>query len=259
MDEDRLINLVRHAPVLEALREEGPMDRRDFEQQLGVSKSTVYRFTRSLREDGLVERSNGKFVLTALGEVSAEEVTTFAENMETVWRLTPVLELVREHGVGLDVTWFANATVTTAAPGNPYRPVNRFMALVSETETLRGLDPASINPLHFDEINRRIVEGMKTDAIFPTAVVEELLSSNPERARQTLESGNLTLRTHDDLSFGLTLCDDRIGVGIYDNEMGMLQTYIDTDSPEARKWAESVYMDYRDEATKVEWHDEFER
>lgn len=259
MDEDRLVDLVRHAPALEALREEGSMDRREFEQHLGVSKSTVYRITRSLREDGLIERSSGEFVLTALGEISAEEVIAFGETMEAAWRLTPVLEIASAHGVELSVAAFVDATVTTAAPGNPYRPVNRFMELVSETETLRGLDPASINPLHFDEINTRIVEGMRTDAIFPTTVIEELITSNPERAKRTFESGNLTLRVHDDLPFGLTLCDERIGIGTYDEETGLLQTYIDTDASEALEWAEEVYAEYRREATEVQEHDEIGR
>ncbi|WP_231188363.1 MarR family winged helix-turn-helix transcriptional regulator [Haladaptatus sp. DYF46] len=254
MDTERLIELIRRAPVLEALADKGTMDRRELEQHLSVSKSTVHRFTHSLRESDLIERSGGEFVLTALGEVAAAEATAFGTTIETAWELAPILEGAKAHGVDFDVTVFTGATVTTAAPGNPYRPVNRFMSLVSETDTLRGLDPTTINPLHLDDIQNRIVDGMETDAVFPTAVVKELLTSNPERAKKAFESGNLTLRVHDDLPFGLTICDDRVGVGIYSTETGLLRTYADTDAPAARKWAEGVYADYHEEATELVEH-----
>ncbi|EMA43618.1 helix-turn-helix transcriptional regulator [Halococcus saccharolyticus] len=256
MNTERLIELIRRAPVLEALREEGMMDRRELEQHLDVSKSTVHRFTRFLLENGLIERAGGEFVLTPLGEVSAEEIAAFDTSIQTAWQLAPVLEVANAHGVDIDLKAFADATVTIAAPGNPYRPVNRFMSLVSETDSLRGLDPASINPLHMDDIYQRIVDGMETEAVFPPAVIENILTSNPERAKTAFESGNLTLRVHDDLPFGLTLCDNRIGVGIYDEDTGLLRTYADTDAPAAHEWAEAVYTTYRDEATPFTDHAE---
>jgi predicted transcriptional regulator len=256
MDTERLIDLIRRGPVLEALREAGAMDRRELEQHLDVSKSTVHRFTRALRENGLIERSGSEFVLTPLGEESAAEVAAFSTAIETVWKLAPVLRATSAHGIDFDVAAFTDATVTTAAPGNPYRPVNRFMTLVNETDTLRGLDPASINPLHLDDIYERIVEGMTTDAVFPPAVVAELLTANPERAERAFESGYLTLRVHDDLPFGLTICDERVGVGIYDDDTGLLRTYADTAAPAAHEWAESVYTTYRDEATELTEHTE---
>lgn len=259
MDTERIIELIRHAPVLQVLQREGPVDRRELEQHLSVSKSTVHRFTRSLREHGLIERSGGEFVLTSLGEMSIEEITAFETSIETLWELAPVLEVASANGIDISVAAFADATVTIAEPGNPYRPVNRFMSLMNETDTLCGLDPASINPLHLDEIYERIVTGMKTDVVFRPAVVEELLISNPERAQTAFESGNLTIRTHDDLPFGLTLYDDQIGVGIYGEEMGLLRMYVDTDAPAAYEWAEEVYTDYRDKAIELTEHTELSR
>ena len=250
MDTDALVALVRRAPALAALRE-GPLDRRDLEERLGVSRPTVHRLTRTLDERGLVERAGGEFALTGLGEVIAETVGEFERDVEAARRIAPVFEAVSDHDPAIDPGAFAGATVTTAAPGNPYRCVERFMELVSETDTLRGVDPTAINPLHLDDIHARIVDGMETDAVFHPEVVAELLTSNPERAHTAFESGNLTLRVHDDLPFGLTLCDDRIGVGVYDDETGMLRTYVDTDAPDAREWAKAVYADYRAEATEL--------
>jgi hypothetical protein len=61
------------------------------------------------------------------------------------------------------------------------------------------------------------------------------------------------LRAHEDLRFGLTLCDDRVGLGVYDGETGMMELYLDTDSPAAYEWAEGVYATYLVEADVVDW------
>lgn len=251
MDSEDLIELVRREPVLDVLREEDSIDRRELEQRLDVSRSTVHRFTRSLRENGLIERTGSEFVLTPLGEVTAEEVTKFQSTIETAWELAPILQAAATHDIDIDIKPFTDATVTSAAPGDPYRPVNRFMSLVKSTETLRGLDPASISPMHVDEMYDRIRNGMKTEAVYPLAVAKDFLTSYPKRAQTVLESGYLTLWIHNDLPFGLTLYDDRIGVGIYDDETGLLRIYADTDAPIAREWAEDVYTGYRADATPL--------
>lgn len=130
--------------------------------------------------------------LTPLGEVAAEEVAEFQSTIETAWELAPVLEATAIHDIDIDLEAFAGATVTTAAPGNPYRPASRFMSLVETTETVRGLDPASINPLHIHEIYDRIVAGMETEAVYPSEVVEELLTIASSPVRSGTNSGSTT-------------------------------------------------------------------
>ena len=254
METDALIDVIRRAPVFAALRER-PLDRRDLQETLDVSRPTVHRLTRALDERGLIERVEGEFALTALGETVAASVESFEREVTAASRVAPVLSAVRDETPPFDATAFADATVTSAEPGNPYRPVNRFMTLVTETETLRGLDPATINPLHLDDIHERIVEGMQTEAVFPAAVVSGLFESAPDRMATAFESGNLSLRTHDSLPFGLTLCDERVGVGVYDDETGLLRTYVDTDAPAAYEWAEAVYDGYHAAATPLAEHD----
>lgn len=255
MDTDALVTVVRRAPALSALTE-GPMDRQDLQERLDVSRPTVHRLTRALDEAGLVERVDGEFVLTPLGEVVADRVASFERDVESARRLAALLGPVREAPVEFDVRVFADATVTRAGPGDPYAPVSRFMELVGGTASLRGMDPAAVNPLHLDDLHRAIVDGMETDAIFQPDVVEELMANNPERARDAFESGNLTLRTLDDVPFGLTLCDDRVGVGVYEQELGMLEVYVDTDDPAAYDWGEDVFEAYRAAADPVDWPDD---
>ncbi|HET7323365.1 MAG TPA: helix-turn-helix domain-containing protein, partial [Halococcus sp.] len=195
MDTAALITLVRRAPALAALREQ-PLDRRDLEEYLSVSKPTVHRLTRTLGEMGLVEKSGGLFVLTRLGEAVADVVSEFTRNVETAYRLAPLFEIQYPT---LDISAFTDATVTTAVPGDPYRPMQRYYSLVEQTATLRGFDTTVLSPEYVDAIHRQVRDGMETELIYPPAVAAHLLSAHPERVTELFESGHLVFHVHVDL------------------------------------------------------------
>lgn len=57
------------------------------------------------------------------------------------------------------------------------------------------------------------------------------------------------LRVHGDLpTSGISVFDDRIAISCYNPDSGTVQSLLDTDAPAARKWAESTYESYRQEA-----------
>lgn len=247
MTEDLLVRIVRRAPMLEALRG-GALDRRDLEDALGVSKPTVHRAAKSLMELGLVERPRGAFELTAAGADVADAVVDFETTTNAALRLAPLLATVETDAFEVDVDLFADAVVTLPDPGHPYRPVDRFMELVRETDSLRGFDSTTIAPANVEDVYRAIVDGMETELIYPPSVVESIVASNPQRGSKAVESGNLTLLVHDSVPCGLAIFDDRVGLGGYDPETGMLRAFVDTDAPAARSWAENVYASFRAEA-----------
>ena len=253
LDTPALITLIRRAPALAALREQ-PLDRRDLEEFLGVSKPTVHRLARTLDEMDLVERTNGLFVLTELGEVVADVIAEFTRNVETAYRLTPLLETIQDRHPAFDVAAFADATVTTAKPSGPYRPVQRYCSLIEETRVLRGFDTTTLSPQHIDAVHRRVCDGMETELVYPPAVATHLLSTYPERMAEMIESGYLDFRVHTDVSYGLVLFDDRVGIGSYCKTTGALQAFIDTDVANVREWAETIYDAHWTEAEPFEMH-----
>lgn len=87
VDTDLLGDIVRHGPVLEALRQE-PLDRGEIETRLDVSRATSHRFTQWLDEQGFVEKVDGRFELTGRGEAVADEVPGSRRPCEpsTGWR-----------------------------------------------------------------------------------------------------------------------------------------------------------------------------
>ena len=251
IDPDRLGDIVRHGPVFEALREE-PLDRREIEERLDVSRATSHRFTKWLGEQGFVEKADGRFQLTGRGEAVTDEVLRFEANVSTAHRMGPLLDVICPHHAEFAMEPMVDATVTVAEPADPYRPVERFISLVGETETFRGFNTTHMAPLSIGEFYQKIFDATESEIVYTPGVVEKLLDTFPTRADEAIERGQLTLRTRGKLPYGLAIFDDRVGLGGYDDETGLMQAFVDTDSPIAREWAERVYASIRADSTPLD-------
>lgn len=250
-DRDLLLDVARYARGLDALAN-GPRDRRALERELDVSKTTGYRLTRFLEDNGLIERSQGGYALTDQGEDIRDAVAASRRTVQAALRLGPVLERVRDRSPDIDLEAFADATVTTARRGDPHSPVSRCIELVEATETLRGVYVGTIIPLYISDIGQRIVDGMETVNVGSPVRIAEVLAEAPAKCHEVCASGHLTIYLHDDLSFGLVILDDRVGIGIPGTDTARLQIFVDTDSPEAREWAETVFDSYKSEAVEMD-------
>lgn len=246
-DPDLLIDLIRRSPLLEALQQ-GPLDRGELQDHLDVSRATCHRHTRTLEELGVIERVDGRFQLTDAGRLVTDALTTFERKASSALQLAPVLDAVGDAPVDVDAEAFEGATVTSAEHGDPYSPVARFVALVSETETVRGFDVDVIAPVYMEEIQGRIVDGMETEAIALPEVAKNAIDDYPEKCMEACASGYLTINLLDDLPFALAILDDRVRIGVSERDSRQLRVFVDTDSPAVREWAETVYERYQREA-----------
>lgn len=244
---DRLIEFIRYRPVLEALFQT-PLDRQEIERRLDISRATSHRFTKRLIELGVVEKTDGEFRLTGYGEVVVDETFRYETNVRVARQLTPLLDVICEYHREFVIGPFADATVTTADPEDPYRPVNRFVSLARESEIFRGFNTTQMVPLSMEGFHRELIEDTETEVIYLPAAVETLLETYPERAAKAMERGHLALRSRDALPYGLAIFDERVGIGGYDEETGTLRVFVDTDAAIAREWAESVYELYREDS-----------
>lgn len=190
-EEAVLTELVQRSPVLAALAEE-PLDRPDLDERLDVSRATSHRITRSLTDRGLIERVDGAFQLTALGEAARAAVERFETEVSVALRQAPVVEAVADVAP-LPLSALADARETRADRGDPHAPVVCFLDLVRGTETLRGFDTWSIAPTYMEAIQERILSGMQAELVDPLDVVVDVMEHYPEKCVEVCVSGNLDI------------------------------------------------------------------
>ncbi|WP_254763109.1 helix-turn-helix transcriptional regulator [Natrinema marinum] len=250
--EDDLLELVRRREVFDVLADE-PLEKPELAAALEVSPATTHRILTSFRKKDWITRTDNGYALTPVGERMGTTVDAYQSAVTETRRLAPLYELLSGTTlpVPADVDWFADATVTAVGPHDPYRPLNRFIDLLGETDSLRGCDTTSVAPTYVDDVHERILEGMSVEIVFEPPVIDRLATAYDDRTAEAFERENLRLWARDDLPFGLALFDDRVGVGGYDPDVGILSVFVDTDDPDAYAWGERVFEAYRDEADRV--------
>ncbi|WP_306058081.1 helix-turn-helix transcriptional regulator [Natronococcus wangiae] len=226
-----------------------PRSRAELWELTGVSSSTIRRTLGEFEDRGWVRRSGYQYETTQLGAFIAAAMAELLERFETEQKLRDVWQWLPSEESGFTIDMCSDAVVTVAEADDPYRPVNRFISLLRETDQFRfvGFDVALFEQCK-EELCERIVDGMRAEIINQPRVVNYVRSTCPELFSGALESGNLTVRLHDDLpSSGVGIFDDRIAIIGYNPDSVSVRVLVDTDAPEAREWAESIYESYQRE------------
>ncbi|WP_121742423.1 helix-turn-helix transcriptional regulator [Natronorubrum halophilum] len=247
-----LLELVRRHEVFDVLASE-PLEKPELAAALEVSPATAHRILTSFRENDWITRTDDGYVLTAVGKRMGRAVDNYRSAVTETQRLAPLYELLSSTALptAADIDWFADATVTVVDQHDPYQPLNRFIDLLADTGALRGFDTTSVAPTYVDDIHERILAGMSVEIVFEPPVIDQLATEYTDLAEVAFERENLSLFARDDLPFGLALFDDRVGIGGYDPEVGILSVFVDTDDEDAYAWGEQLFDQYRSTADRV--------
>ncbi|MFC6837256.1 helix-turn-helix transcriptional regulator [Halomarina ordinaria] len=241
--------------VLETLRD-GPTDRRGLCEATGASSPTVGRVLADFEERRWLRRDGSAYGLTRLGEYVADRFLTFRDAMEVEEKLRDVWQWLPVEMPGFDVDLFADAVVSYPGPGYPYEPVERLGRLIASTSSLRGFDNIVYKSSNLETACGAVLEGMTFEYVFTPEALEGMFAWDPDRIVEVAACENATVLVHDHLPdgdrCGLGIVDDRAGICCHDAETGALVAVIDTDAPEARDWAISVFERVRAEATPVD-------
>lgn len=244
-----LVRSEHRVAVLDALAER-PRTRADLRAHTGASASTISRTLRAFEERNWISRSGDRYEATPLGAFVATGLQNLLDRFATerqfrdIWRWLPSAER------GFAVEMVRDAVVTVADVDAPYRPVNRFASLLRSTTRFRfvGPDVGLLEPCG-DDLRRRILDGMEAEIIDPPSAARYVGSTYRDHCAEPLESGNLTVRLHDDVPpYGMSIFDDRIAISCCDRTTGTVRVLVDTDSAAAREWAESTFEACRQEA-----------
>ena len=120
---------------------------------------------------------------------------------------------------------------------------------------MRGFGTTVFKSINNETVCRSVLDGMEFEYVYSPDVLEATIEWNPAAVAEAAACDNCTILLHDDLPdrtrCGIGIFDERIGICCHDAETGMLEAVIDTEAPEAREWALSVYERHRAEAREL--------
>jgi len=241
--------------VMETLTD-GPRDRRQLRDATGASSPTMSRILTDLEDRRWLVRDGPTYSLTPLGEFVANRFLELHGAMEIERKLRDVWQWLPQEMEGFSVDLFTDAVVSYPGPGYPYEPVERLTNLIEGTTRMRGFDSIVFKSINNETVCQAVLDGMELEYVYSPTALEKTLAWNPERVMEAASCENCNVFVHDDLPdrtrCGLGIVDERAGICCHDPETGALTAVIDTDAPEAREWAISMFERVRGEASPVD-------
>jgi predicted transcriptional regulator len=250
---DLLSLLERRADVLDELVG-GPREKRDLVDALDVSRSTVDRAIRELEADDLIDRTCDGVAITFLGRVALSSHLRHRRGVATLERMRDVLQYL-DPSAPLPLWVLEGADVHRPDPPAVHRPYETVRSDLAAAEEIQGLSKAITDPVGIERFREFVLEGgMEIEIVGTPGIVEHLLEHHPEDVARASDEGSLALYEHDDVPFGLFVCDPEAGNGtvlvfVYDD--GQLAGVIRNRRLPVVEWAASLFRGVREAATPV--------
>lgn len=251
--EDVLRAVTSRVELLRGVGADG-VEKRELEQHLSVSRSTVDRGVRELLEAGLVERDGERVKLTLAGRLLLSEYDRFTDQVAGALEASDFLEAASTERWDIDPAVLEEAAIHRADRGAA-DPVEELASLVSGANHVSAVVSAAPHRRLIDSCRETVVEQRgSTSCVLTDDALAELTSTHRDCLRELLSTGRVSLaRTPTDLSRSLVVVERDGGetMALVHHDGPAITGLLTNDSPEAVAWAREVHEEYRSSAHDV--------
>ncbi|HET7325128.1 MAG TPA: MarR family transcriptional regulator [Halococcus sp.] len=238
--------------VLETLCEH-PCRQCELIRECGLSRSTVHRTLDGLAARDWVRNDGGRYRLTAGGRFVLERYEALEASIERVDEWGPFLTRLDDIAATLPPAALDDAAMVANTPETPHAAISHLANALTESDAERfyGISPI-VSPV-LNEGARELAEtGATMELLIDESVLDASRTAHPAALEDAYTLSNFTLYLYpDDLTFGLTILDDRVLVGAYD-EQGVLRECLDGTNEALTAWANDIYEEYRERAARAD-------
>lgn len=221
--------------------------------ELSLSRRSVQRHLRQFADRTWVRKADGHYELTVTGELVVEEHERYLATLDRIDGLDAFFGYLPDRVHTPEPRWLDTATVATATAENPQAPVQLYLEQVRAFDTahVRMISPV-LSRLFHDAHARLGLAGVHTDLVMDTETVDRARELNPLEFKIISSVDVLDVyRYPDDISFGLTLGDERVLMGAYDHD-GQLRACVASTDADFYTWSRQLFERYREGASLVE-------
>ncbi|MDY7082982.1 MAG: MarR family transcriptional regulator [Halobacteria archaeon] len=255
MNEDDYIRFLAGSPnrerVLDSLTE-NPGDVRDLRDRLDIPRTTLQKNIRELEEKGWVEKVQGGYTSTTVGEIIVGHIKDCREGVQTTMELEPFLKWVPASEFDIDIGAFEDSDITVPEPPNPRGAERRVFNKVTSSNDLKFMSPV-LRPMMVETLYEHLTENeVHADITVSSDVIEVIKSDYPEVIDAVATSERVELREYTgDIPFITMIFEDMVMMAALDN-MGIIRALVENESEEAMEHAVELYEEYAEEAVPVE-------
>lgn len=219
----------------------------ELEDEQPASRATIQRTLAGFEDRGWAVKDGRTYRLTAAGDIVRTAYRQMASVVETISETDGSLVLLSD--LGLPPAAITDATVTTASATTPHAPIERYIGFVEQEtpEYFRGICPVYSDM--FTEAHAHIVESATpTELVIDESTFDAAREHAPGQVTVADRTPSFSLFVHpDSVEFGLSILDDHVFVGAYDDQ-GRCRALIDGTSDALYDWAVEQFEACRSDA-----------
>ncbi len=237
--------------ILKAL--EKPMKISQIANELGVSRETVKPHVRGFVESKLVERKEGKYVLTPVGKVVVKK----AFEIESLLKMCDELkEFFTSHDLSSipeelleDIHMLADGFVVKSC--DPFEISSEWVEILEESSWIKGVSPV-YHP-DFPSLFTKLSEERDVVLILTREVFEKCLRRDGDLLKRFLKRGKMF--TCEEAGLALIVAEKGLAMGLYANESYDATSIYVSRSEEAVEWGLKVFEHLFRKAKEVTLND----
>lgn len=248
-DIDSLADILRKRASLLALLADSPRDQRDLRDELGVSRSTIYKSLQELREADLIAERDGRYELTGFGRLAWQRHDDYVARLRRLAagrRLIETLPDDRQFPLSI----FERGRITVPGRHAPERPLDRLADAGGRADRLRVLSPSGM-PRFLSVLHENVEAGDQTATIIAESDAVSRLQSGYDRFEAAVSTEGLDLRrVSEQLPYAIVLFDAET-LGLFGYEDGLLVGAAFSGDADAFAWGERVFERARERSQPI--------
>lgn len=230
---------------------EGPGKPSELRDRLGIPRSTFQRILSELQERNWAEKRDGVYSATPLGEYVEGYFSDCVETMSTLDRLEAFFEYVPFSEIDVGFGTLVESEITVPDTYSPHAPMERVLEVLEDADEVRGVSPV-ITESHSEAFHEAVLDGTKVVNVIERSVAETIFTRYDDRLEDVRGTGRTETYVYDgEFSLGLSIMDDTVFVGAYDED-GIARATLENDSEEMLEWAERYHERYKQESKPLE-------
>ncbi|WP_435156495.1 helix-turn-helix transcriptional regulator [Haladaptatus sp. DFWS20] len=235
---------------------DGPMTRRDLHDDTGISQPTLGRILEPFRDRNWVERRGQEYALTPWGHLLAEDFGELLNTVESIQRLSDVVQQLPTDEMNFDIREFRDATITTPESGDAFGHLRRLEELFFGADRARLLSP-TVAMGSLEDYQETYQEFLDSDKQAESIVSVDTLAQvqademSAQMFRPAFETGRVKMFLYDGTIPFLLAVTDGTALLAPTDEHDIPVALVETRNEAIRSWVETRIEEYREESTAL--------
>lgn len=244
-----LAGVLRKRSSLLELLADAPRNQRDLRDELGVSRSTVYKALQELESAGLVAERGSDYALTGFGRLAWQRHDEYIARLHRLDVGRQLIETFPEDRP-IPPSVFERGRIIVPGRHAPERPFDRLTEVGTRADRIRVASPSGM-PRFLTSLHENVEADEQTATVVVEADAASRLRSEYEQFAAATAADGLELRRVDgEIPFAVVLFDDD-EIGLFGYDAGVLIGAVFTSDADALRWGERAFERFVDRSVRI--------